>query len=122
MTLSHRAAGLFRIAATVMPQGLRWTTARHRRGSSRHFFGCQYHLQRQNRDSHLHSKNDLQLGQKEFWDISSRRGHRRFDSTGDIDGDKKDDFIVDGNWVQDMLCSEMVPNPFGTLNSVIVVE
>jgi len=31
-------------------------------------------------------------------------------------------FIVDGNWVQDMLCSEMVPNPFGTRNSVIIVE
>lgn len=31
-------------------------------------------------------------------------------------------FIVDGNWVQDMLCSEIVPNPFGTRNSVIVVE
>ena len=31
-------------------------------------------------------------------------------------------FVVDGNWVEDMLCSEMVPNPFGTRNSVIVVE
>jgi 1,4-alpha-glucan branching enzyme len=31
-------------------------------------------------------------------------------------------FIVDGNWIQDMLCAEMVPNPFGTRNSVIVVE
>ena len=31
-------------------------------------------------------------------------------------------FIVDGNWVHDMLCSELVPNPFGTHNSVIVVK
>jgi 1,4-alpha-glucan branching enzyme len=31
-------------------------------------------------------------------------------------------FVVDGDWVRDMLCSEMVPNPFGTHNSVIVVE
>jgi len=31
-------------------------------------------------------------------------------------------FVVDGNWIQDLLCSEMVPNPFGTRNSVIVVE
>ena len=31
-------------------------------------------------------------------------------------------FIVDGNWVHDMLCSELVPNPFGTRNSVIVGE
>ena len=31
-------------------------------------------------------------------------------------------FVVDGNWIEDMLCSEMVSNPFGTRNSVIVVE
>jgi len=31
-------------------------------------------------------------------------------------------FVVDGSWVRDMCCSEVVPNPFGTQNSVIVVD
>jgi 1,4-alpha-glucan branching enzyme len=30
-------------------------------------------------------------------------------------------FVVDGNWVQDLSCSEMVTNPFGTRNCVITV-
>jgi hypothetical protein len=30
-------------------------------------------------------------------------------------------FLVDGNWRDDPHCSERVPNPFGTANSVIVV-
>ena len=31
-------------------------------------------------------------------------------------------FIVDGNWVQDTSSPEMVTNPFGTQNSVIIIE
>ena len=31
-------------------------------------------------------------------------------------------FIVDGNWVQDTCSPEMVKNPFGTQNSVIMVK
>lgn len=31
-------------------------------------------------------------------------------------------FIVDGNWVQDTSSLEIVTNPFGTQNSVIMVE
>ncbi len=31
-------------------------------------------------------------------------------------------FIVDGNWIQDPLCKEAIPNPFGGLNSVLRVD
>lgn len=31
-------------------------------------------------------------------------------------------FIVDGNWVQDTSSYEIVPNPFGTRNCVIIIE
>ncbi len=31
-------------------------------------------------------------------------------------------FIVDNQWQEDTQCSERVPNPFGTCNSVRVVE
>jgi 1,4-alpha-glucan branching enzyme len=31
-------------------------------------------------------------------------------------------FIVDGNWINDPSCSECVPNEFGGVNCVLVVE
>ena len=31
-------------------------------------------------------------------------------------------YFVDGDWVSDRLCPELVPNPFGTDNSVISVH
>jgi Glycogen recognition site of AMP-activated protein kinase len=31
-------------------------------------------------------------------------------------------FVVDGKWIPDPLAKEMVPNPFGSRNSVITVQ
>jgi 1,4-alpha-glucan branching enzyme len=31
-------------------------------------------------------------------------------------------FVVDGTWIQEMPCSEIVINPFGTYNCVLAVE
>jgi 1,4-alpha-glucan branching enzyme len=60
------------------------------------------------------------------WDTSSIPLERNEDGTWTTvielsPGRYEYNFIVDGNWMQDISCSEMVTNPFGTRNCIITV-
>jgi 1,4-alpha-glucan branching enzyme len=61
------------------------------------------------------------------WDF--RSFHLEKDGNGDweaklnlLPGRYEYKLLVDGSWVQDFECAEMVPNPFGTNNCVLRVE
>ena len=69
----------------------------------------------------------LLSGEFNNWDICSiplKKSNKGIWSTNVrlLPGRYEYNFIVDGNWVQDTSSIEMVTNPFGTQNSVIMVK
>jgi len=69
----------------------------------------------------------LLAGEFNNWDTWSIPLKKSNDGIWSIDirllpGRYEYNFIVDGNWVQDTSSPEMVTNPFGTQNSVIMIE
>ena len=69
----------------------------------------------------------LLAGEFNNWDTWSIPLKKSNDGIWSIDirllpGRYEYNFIVDGNWVQDTSSPEMVTNPFGTQNSVIIIE
>jgi 1,4-alpha-glucan branching enzyme len=61
------------------------------------------------------------------WDVRSIPLHKSDEGTWIaflelLPGRYEYNFVVDGNWTEDASCSELVPNCFGSRNSVIVIE